>query len=239
MIKVDELLYDIDFKLNKLSGQVHQFIPIENKIIALNEAMIRLIKKKVNLNNLYRLGFDAFKSRYQDLQNLVVDYEAISTQKTKSPLDTYEFDITKLKNEYYLPVDLYLLASKGNCSGHIVYIPRIAKHGDVTTLLNNPHYKPSFLYQEAICSVTNDKVIIYVDDFEIEKVMFSYIRYPKKIGKAGVPYLDGTVPTVDTDCELPGYLRDELLELTIMELGFNTDNPNAAQAALTKSQNSE
>ncbi len=239
MISVDELLYDIDFKLNKLSGQVHQFIPVENKIIALNEAMIRLIKKKVNINNLYRLGFDAFKSRYQDLQNLVVDYEAVVANKTTSPLKTYEFDITSLKNEYYLPVDLYLLASKGNCKNHVVYIPRVTRHGDVTTLLNNPHYKPSFTYQESICSITGNKVIIYTDDFEIEKVMFSYIRYPKKIAKAGVAFLDGNIPSVDVGCELPNYLRDELLELTIMELGYNTDNNNAAQAAIQKSQNSE
>lgn len=238
MIKVDELLYNIDFKLNKLSGQVHQFIPVENKIIALNEAMIKLIKKKVNVNNLYRLGFDAFKSRYQDLQNLVVDYESISAKKTNSPLRTYEFNVSDLKHPYYLPVDLYLLANKGNCKGHVVYIPRITRHGDVTTLLTNPHYKPSFSYQEGLCSISGNNVILYTDDFEVEKVMFSYIRYPKKIDKSGYIHLDGT-PSVDSDCELPEYLRDELLELAVTELAYNTDNINAAQAAIQKSQNSE
>lgn len=238
MIKVDELLYGIDMKLNKLSSQTHQLIPVENKLIALNEAQIRLIKKKIGLNNLYRMGFDSFKARYQDLQNLVVDYEAVVPTKTNSALDTYEFDMSKLKHKAYLPVDIYLISSKGTCKGHVVYVPRIARHGDVSTLLNNSHYKPSFAYQETFCTISDNKVIVYVDDFTVEKVMFSYLRYPNRISKANVPFLDGTVPTTDVDCELPEHLKDEVLELAVMELGFNTSNP-AANVAIQKSNNSE
>lgn len=238
MIIVDGLLYKIDFKLNKLSTNIHQSIPIEDKILALNEAQIRLIKKKINVNNLYRVGFDGFKSRYQDLQNLVVDYESVAATKTDSPLQTWTFKISSLKNNYYLPVDMYLLATKGNCKNHKVYIPRVIKHGDITTLLNNPHYSPSFKYQEALCTISGDTVIIYTDGFSVDKVMFSYLRYPKKIDKEGYIHMDDT-PSVNSDCELPDYLEDELLELAIMELGFNTDNPNVAQAAINKSNNSE
>lgn len=239
MIKTDTLLYQIDFKLNKLSTNRHQSIPLEDKILALREAQMRLIKKKVNLNNLYRLGFDSFKSRYQDLQNLVVDYEKVNPTKTLSELDTYKFSIENLKSKYYLPVDMYLLASKGSCKNHIIYIPRITKHGDVTTQLNNPHYNPSFAYQEGLAAITGDEVIIYTGgDFDVDTVMFSYIRYPKLIDKEGYINLDG-IPSTNQDCELPEYLQDELLELAIMELGFNTDNNNAANAAIQKSLNSE
>lgn len=239
MIKTDTLLYQIDFKLNKLGTNRGQFIPVEDKLLALNEAQMRLIKKKVNLNNLYRLGFDSFKSRYQDLQNLVVDYEQVTPTKTLSSLNTYIFDISQLKNKYYLPVDMYVLADKGSCKNHIIYIPRITKHGDITTLLNNPHYTPSFSYQEALASISGDNVIIYTGgDFEVKNVMFSYIRYPKVIDREGYEHLDGSM-SANQDCELPEYLQDELLELAIMELGYNTDNNNAAEAALKKSQNSE
>lgn len=47
MIPVDSLLYKIDQKLNKLSTNEHQEIPVEDKILALNEAQIKLIKQKL------------------------------------------------------------------------------------------------------------------------------------------------------------------------------------------------
>ena len=48
MIPVDSLLYKIDQKLNKLSTNEHQQINLEDKILALNEAQIKLIKQKVD-----------------------------------------------------------------------------------------------------------------------------------------------------------------------------------------------
>ena len=73
MIPVDSLLYKIDQKLNKLSTNEHQQIQLEDKILALNEAQIKLIKQKVDgFSVANRLGYDAFKKRYEDLQNLVL-----------------------------------------------------------------------------------------------------------------------------------------------------------------------
>ena len=47
MIPVDSLLYKIDQKLNKLSTNSHQQIQLEDKILALNEAQIKLIKHDI------------------------------------------------------------------------------------------------------------------------------------------------------------------------------------------------
>jgi len=75
MIPVDSLLYKIDQRLNKLSTNDHQQIQLEDKILALNEAQIKLIKQKVDgINTVSGLGFDSFKKRYEDLQSLVVNY---------------------------------------------------------------------------------------------------------------------------------------------------------------------
>ena len=75
MIPVDSLLYKIDQKLNKLSTNEHQMIQLEDKILALNEAQIKLIKQKVDgISVTSGLGMDAFKKRYEDLQSLVLDY---------------------------------------------------------------------------------------------------------------------------------------------------------------------
>ena len=75
MIQVDSLLYKIDQKLNKLSSNSHQRIQLEDKILALNEAQIKLIKQKLDgISTVSRLGSDSFKKRYDDLQILVEDY---------------------------------------------------------------------------------------------------------------------------------------------------------------------
>ena len=55
MIAVDVLLYKIDQKLNKLASNEHQNIQLEDKILALNEAQIQLIKNKVDENRAFRL----------------------------------------------------------------------------------------------------------------------------------------------------------------------------------------
>lgn len=238
MIPVENLLYKIDFKLNKLSSERGQSIPLEDKILALNEAQIRLLKKKVGLNNLYKTGFDSFKVRYEDLQNLVVPHEKIEVIKDSSIIPSYSFDVKSLIDNYYLPVDIYLVADRDECKNRVVNISSLSRHDSVQTLLNNPYYRPSFLWQESIAVMTRDRVILYSDDFEVKECWFSYIRYPKPIDYEGYIHLDGTASTT-SDCELEEYLEDELLELTIVELGYNTDNNNAAQAAHFKSQNSE
>ena len=75
MIPVDSLLYKIDQRLNKLSTNEHQQIQLEDKILALNEAQIKLIKQKLDGQSTVSWSWlDAFKKRYEDLQRLVVAY---------------------------------------------------------------------------------------------------------------------------------------------------------------------
>ena len=236
MIRVEKLLYRLDQKLNKVASETHQAIPIEDKILALQEAQMRLIKKKVNKNNLYKEGFDAFKVRYEDLQNLVVPYEELIPSPSQEPVKAFE---TEIPENYYLPVDIILFCTKGGCTNHKVYVKRVAKHGDVITWVNNPHLTPSFSYQETFAAISNNKIICYTnDDFTIDKIRLSYLRYPAKIDFEGYITLDNQ-PSQTVNCELPEYLEDELLELAVMELGYDTENNNAAQAAIQKSLNSE
>jgi hypothetical protein len=118
MIPVDSLLYKIDQKLNKLSTNEHQQIQLEDKILALNEAQIKLIKQKVDgFSVVNRLGMDAFKKRYEDLQNLVIDYNTPTLTLTLSnpEINQWDADITVLSPKYMFYVDSYVTADKGKC----------------------------------------------------------------------------------------------------------------------------
>jgi hypothetical protein len=202
-----------------------------------------LIKKKVGLTNLYKLGFDSFKARYEELQNLVVPYEEVLNPiKTDEIYTSYEVQLSSLKNELLLPVDIICECSRGKCTGRTVNIPRIIKHSELSGFIGNSNYSPSFIWQETIAVISDGKLIIYVNDtdgdFTIEKVRISYLRYPKPVDIQGYIHFDGT-PSINQDCELSDMLTDELLELAVMELGANTSNVNAMQAAQAKSTNSE
>lgn len=243
MIPVDSLLYKIDQKLNKLSTNEHQQIQLEDKILALNEAQIKLIKQKVDgQNTVSGLGLDAFKKRYEDLQSLVVTYNHQPLDLTlKNPeLNQWAAKLHQLTPKYMFYIDSYVIADKGLCKDRKIWINRdLAKHGDLQFCLTNTHYKPSFEYQETFNSLSSDEISVFTDGtFVPKKVYISYMRYPVYINKTGYVMLDGQ-DSYDADCELETYLEDELLDLTVQNLAMYTENASAVQSAQFRIQTNE
>lgn len=229
MILTQQLLYKLDMRLNKKVSNEHQSIPLEDKILALNEAQIKLIKKKVGTNNIYGLGLDSFKKRYEDLQILIVQFEGLNVTQTKDVYKSWQADLNKLKYKFMFPLDMYAIAEKGNCKGRTIFLSKLVKHGDISTMMSNSHYVPSFEWQESFAVISGNKIITYTDDtFDITKFHLSYMRYPQKIDAAGYINFDGT-PSVNQDSELPDYLEDELLDLAIIELAMDTENTPVVQ----------
>jgi hypothetical protein len=241
MIPVDSLLYKIDQKLNKLSTNEHQQIPLEDKILALNEAQIKLIKQKVDgQSTVSGLGLDAFKKRYEDLQKLVVSYKDLSLVLKNPKLNQWSADLSLLTPKYMFYVDSYVIATKGLCVDRQIWINKdLSKHGDLSLLLNNDNYKPSFEYQETFNSLSSNEMSIYTDGtFTPTKLWVSYMRYPVYIDKVGYIRFDGTA-SINTNCELEEYLEDELLDLTVQNLAMYTENQSAVQMAAYRIQTNE
>lgn len=243
MIPVDSLLYKIDQKLNKLSTNEHQEIPVEDKILALNEAQIKLIKQKVDgWSTTSGYGMDAFKKRYEDLQSLVItyNYQPLTLALKNAELNQWFANIHLLDPKYMFYVDSYVIADKGRCTDRKIWINRdLAKHGDLQFCLNNTHYKPSFEYQETFNFLSSDEISIFTDGTFIPKTInISYMRYPQYINKTGYIMLDGE-PSFDQDCELELYLEDELLDLTVQNLAMYTENQSAVQSSIYRIQTNE
>lgn len=243
MIPVDSLLYKIDQKLNKLSTNEHQQIQLEDKILALNEAQIKLIKQKVDgFSTVSGMGLDAFKKRYEDLQSLVVTYnhQPLELKVKNEQLNQWYANIHLLDPDYMFYIDSYITADKGRCKDRILWINRdLAKHGDLQFILNNDHYKPSFEYQETFNFLSSDEISIFTDGtFTPNKIYISYMRYPVYIDKEGYIKFDGT-ESVDQNCELETYLEDELVDLTVENLAMYTENQSAVQSAVYRIQTNE
>lgn len=243
MIPVDSLLYKIDQRLNKLSTNEHQQIALEDKILALNEAQIKLIKQKVDgFSTVSGLGLDAFKKRYEDLQSLVITYnhQPLPLKLKNSVTNQWFASLHDLVPKYMFYIDSYVLADKGRCKDRVIWINReLTKHGDVSLLLTNSHYKPSFEYQETFNFLSSDEISVFTDGTFIPKdVYISYMRYPVYIDKQGYIRFDGT-PSIDQDCELETYLEDELLDLTVQNLAMYTENQSAVQSSMVRIQTNE
>lgn len=244
MIEVDSLLYKIDQRLNKLSTNFHQQIPLEDKILALNEGQLKLITQKMDgiSTPSNAMGFDSFKKRYEDLENLVVDYgEGALSLTLKDPmLNQWSAKVSDLKKKFMFYVDSYILADKGECKNHRVWNnPGLAKHGDLMFLLNNEDYAPSFEYQETICFISSDEISVFTDgSFTPTKIYVSYIRYPQYIDKEGYTKFDGSA-SQNSDCELAPYLEGELLDITVQNLAMFTENGNAVQSSQMRIQTNE
>ena len=243
MIPVDSLLYKIDQKLNKLSTNIHQQIQLEDKILALNEAQIKLIKQKVDgFSVVSGMGLDAFKKRYEDLQSLVITYnhQALDLELKNQELGQWFANLHALEPKYMFYIDSYVLADKGVCKDRKIWINRdMAKHGDLQFILNNTHYKPSFEYQETFNFLSSDEISIFTDGtFTPTKIYISYMRYPVSIDKEGYVKFDGT-DSVNQDCELELYLEDELVDLTVQNLAMYTENVAAVQSAQFRIQTNE
>lgn len=243
MIPVDKLLYKIDQRLNKLSTNDHQQIQLEDKILALNEAQIKLIKQKVDgFSTLSGMGLDSFRKRYEDLQNLIIPYVGgeLNLEIKDKSLNQWSADLTVLEPKYMFYIDSYLVASKGRCKNRKIWINKdLAKHGDLSLLLNNDHYKPSFEYQETFNFISSDEISIFTDgEFIPHKLYLSYLRYPVYINKEGYIDFNGE-PSTNVDCELAEYLEDELLDLTVQNLASYTENQSAFQASQIRIQSNE
>lgn len=243
MIPVDSLLYKIDQKLNKLSTNEHQQIQLEDKILALNEAQIKLIKQKIDsISTVSGMGLDAFKKRYEDLQSLVITYnhQPLDLSIKNVELNQWFANIHLLDPKYMFYIDSYVLADKGRCKDRKIWINRdLAKHGDLQFILNNTHYRPSFEYQETFNFLSSDEISIFTDGtFTPTKICVSYMRYPQYINKEGYIMLDGE-PSYDQDCELELYLEDELLDLTVQNLAMYTENQSAVQNSIYRIQTNE
>lgn len=243
MILVDSLLYKIDQKLNKLSSNEHQSIPLEDKILALNEAQIKLIKQKLDgtVTNT-GIGFDGFKKRYEDLESLVEEYadHKLPLQEKDKRIHQWVSDITALVPRYMFYVDSYILADKGKCLNRIIRVnPDLAKHADVQLLLDNTHYKPSFEYQETFNTISSSEIAIYTDGtFTPKEIYISYLRYPKYINKEGYVDFEGNSSS-NQDCELNDYLEDELVDLAVQNLAMYTENVAAVQSSQLRIQTNE
>lgn len=242
MIAALDLLYELDVRLNTVATLKHQSIPSEDRLIALNNAQINYILTHISVNNLYQIGFEGFKKRYEDLQFLIEETHnhPLPLSSTDEVLHRYTASLDELSPTYMFFIEAYVLADKKTCKKVPIFVNgELIKHADVTTLLNSENYKPSFEYRETFCTIANNSISVYTDGtFTVDTINIGYIRYPKEIDVEGYIKTDGSA-SKNQDSEFPSYLKDALLNLALEDLGLATENKNAVESAQIRQQKQE
>lgn len=242
MILAESLFYEIDQRLNKLSSNENQQIPLEDKAIILQESEIAIIKRKLNPTNTLRVGFEGNKKRYEDLQFLVEPHTNHELTLTLSDikLNRWTVDVSELSPTYMFYVDSYITADKDTCKNRIVWVNSdLTSTANITTLLTNSNYKPSFEYQETFCDLASDEIGVFTDGtFTPKKLFLSYIRYPIPLDFEGYVKFNGT-DSATQNSELPSYLKDELLDIAEQKISMYIKDQQAVANTQSKMQTNE
>lgn len=235
MISTENMLYDINLKLNKIATNSGQDIFLEDRIVALRQAQIQLVKQKLNPNNIYKLGVDAFNKRLDDFRTIIPPEYSLPLVKVSD--NRYVADIGSVP-DYMFFLKSYILADKGVCTGRVLDV-NLIPHSDVREWLNNDHLSPSFEYQDTFGIMSSDGIEVYTDGtFLPTNLNLIYIKYPKPVDYPGYFHFNGE-PSTLVDSELPGYLQDEIVDLAVQELAMSTDNANAVAYTQQRIANNE
>lgn len=237
MIRVEELLNEFELKLNSLGRQDNQNIFLENQLVFLNNAQITWVKSKLNQNNIYKIGYEGMRKRIDDLQVLKINHHKLISTRGKN-LRYIDYVSSLDIDDYMFYVSSYGVAtSKDKCKDTVSI--NLVKEGELDSLYYNENYSPSFFWREALATIGNNTLYVYTnDEFIMNEVYLTYLRYPKRIDKEGYVRLDGT-DSVNQDCELPEYAKNDIVDIAVKYAAQSTDNVAQAQFAKEREFNNE
>lgn len=184
--------------VNKLSSNSGLNIPKAVFVMIYNAVQNQWVEDRVKMNELNKIRID-------EIQQLVVDTPLNATKKTQY----YE---STLPADYYHYVRSYSLVNDCNLDNWLV------KEADVNVLLSDEFWKPSLEWGETICTLGNNKIKVYYDDFTVKKVNLIYYRYPIEINMADGYTNTAGVLNTDVDPEFLGSSIIEILNLTAQTL---------------------
>lgn len=207
MITSLDVALKIKYRLNKVDTQDDQNLPIQNIVEAYNKAQISVQSRLANKNNIYKTGLESTKERTDDLE-VLINAEPIILPITKK--QGYYIS-NSIPINYFRHIRVTCIASNSKCSSKEMFV-YLQEESNLNTLLRNEHVNPSFEWAETICTIAEDKIKVFYDDFEIKKLYFTYMRKARNIDIPGYEKEDGS-PSTLINPELP----DNVVEMCIDE----------------------
>lgn len=186
------------------------------------------------------LGFNAMQLKYVEWQldkrneDSIRNIQVLLTPEVELPVEdtTENYTTFKLPADYFDFANAKAKATKDCCNGVTMKVIEV-KSEDLEEKLTDKHNEPSFEFRETIGFTSNNTLLVYKKDFELEQVLLTYYKYPTKVDIAGYFYDESaTVPSTSID----PIFDDKVVERILIALAkeFSARNGDERSFALDK-----
>lgn len=241
-MNIQQFHIELDERLDKASSSSFPTLLVEQKDLAINNAIKKLVKTRYGRNNIYKAGVEEIQKRTDDLRTLVVtNYPAITTVTTES--NTYKASLTTIySNEalslastevYWFFLNGRARTVKSGCNSNYQSI-KIYSHDNIDIIRNHPFKKSTF--NEVVGYFEKGDLYLITDGtFTIDRVKLSYVKKPAEV-KYGSLY---PTPTANVECDLPEHIHSEIVDLTVLLLLENLESMRTQGFAQLKTATEE
>jgi hypothetical protein len=230
---IQELVYDFQNKGDKLDAQFFKNIRLPQIIRCLNEAQLTIVKRKYGIQNPLQKGFQAIQKRTDELQILEQYGKELKAKKEKEGLYTSSIlDASK----YFLLTRLQVGAKKECCSAILNGVS--VQTDDMNVIMMDETTKPNFEWRRCPFRIASNKILVYGEGFEIEKIIIDYLRYPEQMDMVGYEHFDGTQSS-NKNCELPEFIQGNIVDEAVKNCKYYLGDLQGAQAMEQKIINND
>lgn len=176
--------------------------------------------------------FNEYQNRYvewvlekrneDEIRNIQV--LVVSNKPLKRYISTFNNIQYILPKDYFDFIDITGFVKDKEC-GEIKFNLFEAKGENISVLFSDENSKPSLKYRESFYTFGGNKVILYKDNFDFNKVYLTYYKYPLEVDISGYIKMNNS-QSVDTDPIFDDKVVDRILSAAAKGFDINTENYN-------------
>ena len=199
---ISDFSLKIDLRLNKSANNEYDAIWSDIKEEAANKAVTDWVRRQIRGKNQTQEGDEETTARVDDLQ-ILLKSEPLRVSKK----DRY-YETEKIPSDYIYYKRLTPTVKKGECPSLDIksYFSEEANVDDIS------YTTSSFDFEETSHTMVNNKFRIYYKNFEVEKVLLTYYRKPKKLN---FNKLNDNIEFKDDVCEM---IIDETIKIIASDI---------------------
>jgi len=211
-------------RLNKLASNDYDNIESWQIAESFNKAQIQWVRRMLHGNNIFKEGDEQSKRRIDDLQIL------LNEQSLTGLIKPRYFESDGLPTNYLEYKRISTFAKNKCCKKPRSMTVYLVEEANVDIYYKDPLKMPDFNWGETFCTLINNKVRIYTNDFEIVKPTIIFYRTPKNIEFAGVINLNtGNTSLLDVECEFKNDITELIIDEAVTILAGDMENANQLQ----------
>jgi hypothetical protein len=217
MKTVNELYYEFSLLVNKNNQQKNVNVDKPNFVYLYNRESLRWLNDYINTNN-------STDNVFIISELLVKDFEVNRIENKK------EYSVYEIPENMFSLLPSESKSYVGNC---ILY--NYIKKPNININLEDKFIRPSLAWERGLGELVEKGIIIYKDNFEINKTLISYYRTPRKIDMQGYRHINGEEST-DIDPDVTPYLSSEIINRVVTEINREFENQYGFQTSKDREQ---